>query len=109
MKIAEALNYCSNGLSSDRVVIICKDAEKDIIVSLLTQIGWRSHIQSIITENNLIEWYAKALRGNYANIIGDKLIWRLCEEIAEEFPSVDITPDILKNRHYENISDPFWR
>lgn len=95
-------------VSSDRVVIVCKDAEKAVIVSLLTQIGWRSHIQSIITENNLIEWYEKALRGKYANIIGDKLIWCLCEEIAEEFPSVDTTPDILKNRHYEKISDSFW-
>ena len=98
-----------NSVSSDRVVIVCKDAERAIIVSLLTQIGWRSHIQSIVTENNLIEWYEKALRGKYADIMGDKLLWCLCEEIAEEFPSVDTVPDILKNRHYEKISDPFWR
>ncbi len=44
-----AENIVSN-ISSDRVVIVCKDAEQDIIVSLLTQIGWRSHIQSIVTE-----------------------------------------------------------
>lgn len=98
-----------SSVSSDRIIIVCKDAEKAIIVSLLTQIGWRSHIQSIITENNLIEWYEKALRGKYADIIGDQLILRLCEEIAEEFPSVDGVPDILKDRHYENISDPFWQ
>ena len=53
-------------------------------------------------------WYEKALRGRYADIIGDSLIECLCDEIAEEFPSVDNIPDILKNRHYENISDPFW-
>ncbi|UKI45865.1 MAG: HaeII family restriction endonuclease [Phocaeicola vulgatus] len=46
-----------NGVSSDRIVIVCKDAEKDVIVSLLSQIGWRSHIQSIVTENDLIKWY----------------------------------------------------
>lgn len=95
-------------VSSDRVVIVCKEAEKDIIVSLLTQIGWRSHIQSIVTESDLVLWYEKALRGKYADIIGDSLIKCLCDEIAEEFPSVDSVPDILKNRHYENISDPFW-
>lgn len=95
-------------VSSDRVVIVCKEAEKDIIVSLLTQIGWRSHIQSIVTESDLVLWYEKALRGRYADIIGDSLIECLCDEIAEEFPSVDNIPDILKNRHYENISDPFW-
>lgn len=97
-----------NSVSSDRIVIVCKDVEKAVIVSLLTQIGWRSRIQSIITESNLIDWYEKALRGKYADIVGDKLIWRLCEEISEEFPSVDRLPDIIKNRHYEKISDPFW-
>ena len=97
-----------NSVSSDRIVIVCKNAEKDIILSLLTQIGWRSHIQSIVTENDLIDWYEKALRGKYHDLIGDNLIKCLCEEIAQEFPSVDETPDILKDRHYENINDTFW-
>lgn len=97
-----------NSVSSDRIVIVCKDAEKDVIISLLSQIGWRSHIQSIVTENDLINWYEKALRGSYLNQIGEKLLYCLASEIAEEFPSVDNTPDIIKNRHYELISDPFW-
>ncbi len=96
-------------VSSDRVVIVCKDAEKDIIVSLLTQIGWRSHIQSIVTESNLVEWYEKALRGKYSDVIGDKLLNCLCSEIEEEFPSVNDVPEVLKKRRYENISDPFWK
>ena len=49
-----------NSVSSDRIVIVCKDAEKDIILSLLTQIGWRGRIQSIITESDLINWYKKS-------------------------------------------------
>lgn len=98
-----------NSVSSDRIVIVCKDAEKDVIISLLSQIGWRSHIQSIVTENDLINWYEKALRGSYSNLIGEKLLYSLASEIAEEFPSVDNTPDIIKNRHYELISDPFWK
>lgn len=95
-------------VSSDRIIIVCKDAEKDVIVSLLTQIGWKSHIQSIITETKLVEWYEKALRGKYANVMGDVLISKLCEEIAEEFPSVNEMPEVLKERHYEKISDDFW-
>ena len=98
-----------NSVSSDRIVIVCKDAEKDVIVSLLSQIGWRSHIQSIVTESDLINWYEKALRGSYSDSIGDTLLYTLAAEIAEEFPSVDNTPDILKDRHYELISDPFWK
>lgn len=98
-----------NSVSSDRIVIVCKDAEKDVIVSLLTQIGWRSHIQSIVTENDLIKWYEKALRGSYSDLLGEKLLYCLANEIAEEFPSVDTTPKIIKDRHYEQISDPFWK
>lgn len=97
-----------NSVSSDKVVIVCKDAEKDIILSLLTQIGWRSHIQSIITENDLINWYEKALRGQYSEQMGNTLLATLCEEIAMEFPSVYTLPKSLQERHYEKISDSFW-
>lgn len=98
-----------NSVSSDRVIIVCKQAEKDVIVSLLTQIGWRSHIQSIITENNLIAWYEKALRGKYANLMADELLMTLRYEIAEEFPSVEDTPDVLVVRNYDFASDVFWK
>lgn len=74
----------------------------------MTQIGWRSRIQSIVTENNLVNWYEKALRGKYADVVGDKLMKTLCSEIAEEFPSVTDLPEALKSRHYENIRNPFW-
>ncbi|WP_129661729.1 MULTISPECIES: HaeII family restriction endonuclease [Bacteroidaceae] len=97
-----------NSVSSDKIVIVCKDAEKDIIISLLSQIGWRSHIQSIVTENDLINWYEKALRGKYSAILGEKLLYCLAQEIAEEFPSVDTTPEIIKSRHYEVIKDDVW-
>ncbi len=102
-----AENIVSN-ISSNRIIIVCKDAEQDIIVSLMTQIGWRSRIQSVVTEKDLVDWYEKALRGKYAEVVGDKLMETLCAEIAEEFPSVTDLPDILKLRHYENITDSFW-
>lgn len=98
-----------SSISSDKIVIVCKDAEKDIILSLLSQIGWRSRIQSIVTESNLIAWYEKALRGKYAKEMGEKLLDILRNEIAEEFPSVRALPDVLKERHYELIKDDFWK
>ena len=97
-----------SGISSDKIVIVCKDAEKDTILSLLSQIGWKSRIQSIVTESDLIDWYEKALRGKYARDMGDKLLDVLREQIAEEFPSVSSFPDALKERHYELIKDDFW-
>ena len=98
-----------DSVSSDKVIIVVRDAERGVILSLLTQIGWKSHIQSVITESELVEWYEKALHGKYSDILGNKLLYCLCEEITEEFPSVDSIPDILKKRHYEKIKpDEFW-
>lgn len=98
-----------NSVSSDKIVIVCKDAEKDVIVSLLSQIGWRSHIQSVVTETDLVSWYEKALRGRYSDMLAEKLLYCLALEIAEEFPSVDYIPDVIKERHYENIKDSVWK
>lgn len=97
-----------SSISSDRIVIVCKDAEKGVIVSLLTQIGWRSRIQSVVTESNLIDWYEKALRGKYADALGDKLLQRMRDELKKEFPSVGGFPKILASRHYEDIANPDW-
>lgn len=106
LELAESI---VSNISSDKVVIVCKDAEKDIILSLLSQIGWCSHIQSIITEDNLIDWYEKALRGKYSEKMKDKLLDILINEISEEFPSIKELPDVLKERHYELIDDSFWK
>ena len=97
-----------NSVSSDKVVIVCKDAEVEIIQSILKQIGWGSHIQSIITESDLILWYDKALKGQFANELGDELLSKLAGEIAEEFPSIDDIPNVIKDRKYNQIKDSFW-
>ncbi len=78
-----------SSVSADRIVIVCKDAEKDMIVSLLNQIGWKSKIQSIITEDNLFRWYEKGLRGKFASQIGEKVLKNLAEQIESEFPSMN--------------------
>ena len=98
-----------NSVSSDRIVIVCKNAEKKVILSLLNQIGWKSKIQSIITEDDLISWYEKALRGEHSDILGDKLLNRLQEQIEEEFPSVDNRESTINQRGYDKIKDDFWK
>lgn len=101
-------NEIVDGVSSDKIVIVCKDAEERLILSLLNQIGWRNKIQSVVTETNLIEWYEKALRGKYADVLGDDLLSCLCFEISNEFPSLSEIPDILKERGYDDIHNEFW-
>ena len=94
-----------SSVSSDRIVIVCKDSDEKIIVSLLNQIGWKSKIQSVVTENDLISWYDRALRGIYSSEIGDKILTILQNEIKIEFPAVNDN-DMLcfkNSRGYDNI------
>ncbi|EIJ41217.1 HaeII restriction endonuclease [Beggiatoa alba B18LD] len=97
-------------ISADRIVIVCKDAEKKIIVSLLNQMGWKSKIQSILVESDLIRWYEKALRGEFANTIAHHILNKLSAEIQLEFPSTDKTEFMafLKTRGYETLTHNFW-
>jgi len=78
-----------SSVSADRIVIVCKDVEEKIIISLLTQIGWKSRIQSVITESQLLNWYNKALRGQFSSVIGDNLLTKIMNEILIEFPTTD--------------------
>jgi type II restriction enzyme len=82
-----------------------------IIVSVLNQIGWKSKIQSIVTETDLLNWYEKALRGKFANSIGDKVLKKLTDEIQVEFPATDNAEfmKFIKQRGYEKLSDKNWQ
>lgn len=97
-----------SSISSDNIVIVCKDAEKKVILSLLNQIGWKNRIQSIITENELVDWYEKALRGKYSSILGMVLLEKLITEIELEFPSLVKFPKQILDRNYQNIKSDFW-
>lgn len=96
-------------VNSDRIVIVCKAAESGLIVSLLTQIGWKSKIQSVVTEDDLVRWYEKALRGIYSADMGEGLLKTMCEQITLEFPSIEQGRDILSERNYKDIHDDFWK
>lgn len=98
-------------VTSDRIVIVCKDSEESVINSLLNQLGWKSRIQSIITESELIEWYERALRGSFADAIGNKLLKSISDEIILEFPSAD-NLDFMKfynGRGYDKLVDDYWK
>ncbi len=99
-----------SSVSADRIVIVCKDTEQKIIVSVLNQIGWKSKIQSIVTETDLLTWYERALRGKFSNSIGDKVLKKLTDEIQIEFPATDNAEfmKFFKQRGYEKLSDNNW-
>lgn len=100
-----------SSVSADRIVIVCKDTEQKIIVSVLNQIGWKSKIQSIVTETDLLTWYERALRGKFANSLGDKILKKLTDEIQVEFPATDNAEftKFINQRGYDKLSDENWQ
>jgi type II restriction enzyme len=99
-----------SSVSADRIVIVCKAAEQKIIVSLLNQMGWKSKIQSIITETDLLNWYEKALRGKFANSLGDTILQKLADEIQVEFPTTDKREflQFIEKRGYTKLVNHVW-
>ncbi len=97
-------------VTADRIVIVCRDSEQALILSLLNQIGWKSKIQSIITEINLKGWYEKALRGSFGTDIGERVLLTLKEQILAEFPASD-NKDFTRfyeDRNYNLLTDDIW-
>jgi HaeII restriction endonuclease len=97
-------------VTADRIVIVCRDSEQALIVSLLNQIGWKAKIQSIITESDLTKWYEKALRGSFAIDIGNRVLLTLKEQIIAEFPASDNKDftEFYEGRNYNLLTDDLW-
>ncbi|MGB0840584.1 MAG: HaeII family restriction endonuclease [Chitinophagales bacterium] len=97
-------------VSADRIVIVCKKAEQKVILSLLNQIGWQSRIQAIITEDDLVNWYAKAMSGQHHTILGDKIIEIISREIELEFPTTKGKDfdQFYRGRKYHKLKDITW-
>ena len=97
-------------ITSNKIIIVCKSVEENIINSLLTQIGWRSRIQAVITVDELISWYEKALTGTFSDELGEKIISTLSDEIKNEFPSVGNNDfqEFKNNRGYNNLNSEYW-
>ena len=97
-------------VTADRIAIVCRDSEQALIVSLLNQIGWKSKIQSIITESDLKRWYEKALRSSFGVDVGNKVLLTLKEQIIAEFPASDNKDftEFYEGRNYNLLTDDIW-
>jgi len=97
-------------VTADRIVIVCRDSEQSLIISLLNQIGWKAKIQSVITESDLNRWYEKALRGSFGRDIGDRILLILKEQIIAEFPASDNKDftEFYESRNYNLLTDDLW-
>lgn len=99
-----------SSVSADKIVIVCKDCDKKIILSLLSQLGWKTKVQSVITESDLVKWYEKALRGKFSSSIGNNVLKYLNNEILVEFPATDVSAfsKFIRDRGYDKLQDNLW-
>ena len=97
-------------VSAEKIVIVCKKAEEKIVKSILGQLGMKERVQSIITEDHLIEWYEKALRGKHSSAIGPRLMLAIKNELVAEFPTSNQADflEFLKVRKYTELRDALW-
>jgi type II restriction enzyme len=101
----------SGSIAADRIIIVCKDAEKDTIYRVCHQLGISERIQGIITKSDLIRWYNKALRGKFSNILAKELLLSLKTEFTNEFPYSRTFKDFYRGRRYHLITEsrsPFY-
>lgn len=75
-----------SSITAENIIIVCKSVEENVIMSLLNQMGWHSRIQSIICIDELSDWYEKALRGKYSDLLGHNVMIALRNGIIAEFP-----------------------
>lgn len=87
-------------VESDSIVIVCKDADLEVIRVVTSQIGWGRRVQGYVTEGDLIKWYERCLRGKYANRLGQPLLARLSSEFSREFPQISALLPFLSERGY---------
>jgi len=93
-------------IAADRVVIVCLDAEKNTIETILKQVGWGERVQGIITLNDLNKWYGLCLSEKYREKLGGTLLTDLNREFNVEFPSTAELEPFLKERGYTSIAMP---
>ena len=100
-KLADAI---TSDITADRIIIVCKECEKNVLVSVLQQFGSANRIQSVITEDDLEVWYEKAMRGQSAELLGDEVLQRLENEFKVEFPSTTEFHEFFTERGYDRLS-----
>lgn len=99
----------SGEIAADRIVIVCKDSEKEMINRVCHQLGQR--IQGIIVQSQLVEWYNRALRGDFSEQLATDLLSSLRQEYRNEFPFRETLRAFYEERGYQKIcqiSSPFW-
>lgn len=98
---AEAIADICDGLTADRIVIVCKDAEASVMSKVVEQFGMGDRLQGIVIFSDLKRWYGTCLNLENRDSLGVPLLNDFIREFSSEFPSLDGLPSFLKSRGYD--------
>jgi type II restriction enzyme len=99
----DAIADICDGLSADRIVIVCKDVEAATVDAFVTQMGLRDRLQGIVKFSDLENWYKICLSTTYQNTLGKTLLTDFINEFTNEFPSFDGLADFMKKNSYSSM------
>jgi type II restriction enzyme len=91
----------SANIAADRIVLVCLDAEAEMINRIMTQLSFSDRIQGIITVSDLETWYKTCLSDKYRDTLGSRLLTDLEREFNFEFPANSTIDPFIKERSYK--------
>lgn len=97
---SQLANKIIDQVESDYIVIVCKDAEADVIETVLKQISWGQRVRGIVKESDLILWYEKCLRGQFSERLSCALLETLRLGFKAEFPHAAEVIKLCQERDY---------
>lgn len=96
-------------VESNNIIIVCRDADTEVIKVVTKQISWGQRVRAIVRESELVEWYEQCLRGKFAKQLARPLLERLANSFKVEFPQAITIADFLQGRGYLSIPvDGLW-
>jgi len=101
----------ANELMAEKIVVVCKTAEKRVVESVMNQVGLKDRIRGFITEKDLVEWYSLCVSMKYSQTIGKDVILALLKEFRIEFPlteSMAIEKLFAKRGYSRDILKGIW-
>ncbi len=101
---SEAIGDICDGITADRIVIVCKESEVTIVDAVIKQLGLQDRLQALITFNDLKNWYGVCLSAKYRDSLGKSLLTDFVREFSNEFPSLAGLTPFLKDRGYSKIT-----
>jgi hypothetical protein len=100
---ADAIADICDGLTADRIVIVCRDTEVKVVDAVIKQLGLSDRLQGLVTFSDLQAWYKICLNQNNRKTLGESLLKDFILEFSNEFPSLDGLEDFMSNRGYQMI------